>query len=559
MFANFNLKDGMAWLFYCLLASIFLIEPIVKVWFSNQTFYIPYTFGFIGMIFCIIQFYRDRRKKWEVSWIDALLSLLLVYNLTNILRYDYLPEMALFVVVYLITKQFSNKHKIGCIFTISGCLQVFLMFLQLYGLLPFDNDFFPAIGSFDNPGPLGGYLAICFVATIGNFQYLNRWTSIACSLLLGASLVFSDSRAAWLGVIMALLYMGMQFKGISLGRQICVFALLLVVFGAISLSVYKPDSAKGRLMTWEICISMIKDHPVCGQGFSSFQREFMINQANYIQQYSNTKGRELATNNCFAFNEFIHITCEQGVVGLLLVLVILILLTVRYIRCKSILFPCLITFVLFACFSYPCNVFLLSMTLALLLGALSDGSFPVVNIQSVYPKTIAIAICFSIMVVLGYQWMERIRMEKALSSFLHRDDYQSLNYIQQRYASMKNSSEFIFRYARLLYLKGEYELAIPVVKQAIFLYPTTDKYCDLGDIFQHLDKSEQAERSYQYAVWLLPNLAYPRYCLFLLYKESGRKWEATKMARQILEMTPKKANERYDEMIHFVKEFLLAP
>lgn len=487
------------------------------------------------------------------------MGILLVYNLTDILQYDYLPTTVVFAAIYLLAKRVPDKHKIGYLLTISGCLQAFLMFLQLCGFLSSDKEFFPITGSFENPGPLGGYLAICFVATIRNYRYMNRWIGVVCSLMLGAGVIFSDSRAAWLAILVAMLYVGMQFICVKPVRQLYIFTLLLIVFGITSLTVYKPDSAKGRLMIWSICTDMIKDHPVCGQGFASFQREYMNSQANYIRQYPDSKGSELAVNNRFAFNEFLHIACEQGMIGLLLILAILAILFVKYIRQKSILFPCLITFVVFACFSYPCDVSLLLMVLALLLGTLSIGETPAINIQSVYPKLIVAVMCLTTICVLGYHWVERTRIEKALSRFVYWDDYESLDYICKHYVLVENSSDFMFRYARLLYLKGEYELAIPAVKQAIYLYPTTDKYCDLGDVFLRLEKYNEAEQAYWRAVRLLPNLAYPRYCLFLLYKEMNQKQEATEMARQILIMTPKKENRRYEEMKHCAKKFLTSP
>nr|WP_289621522.1 tetratricopeptide repeat protein [Bacteroides congonensis] len=113
---------------------------------------------------------------------------------------------------------------------------------------------------------------------------------------------------------------------------------------------------------------------------------------------------------------------------------------------------------------------------------------------------------------------------------------------------MQYSSSFIFRYARVLFLKREYQLAIPIIKQAIDLYPTTDKYCDLATCYLETGKYKEAENAFSDAITMLPHHIVPRYQLYLLYQKTGEKEKAENMANSIIQIKPKNDNERIREI-----------
>lgn len=148
----------------------------------------------------------------------------------------------------------------------------------------------------------------------------------------------------------ALSYMGMQYWKIHPAKQWSIALLLLLLTGIFSLTLYKTQSAKGRIEIWKVCCTMIGEHPLTGFGFGGFQREYMNYQTHYIQQFPSSDNHRLLNNNRYAFNEFLHITVEQGIIGLFSFLSILILLYIKYVKQHSVLFPCLITYILFSCF-----------------------------------------------------------------------------------------------------------------------------------------------------------------------------------------------------------------
>ena len=97
-------------------------------------------------------------------------------------------------------------------------------------------------------------------------------------------------------------------------------------------------------------------------------------------------------------------------------------------------------------------------------------------------------------------------------------------------------------------MKREYQLAIPIIKQAIDPYPTTDKYCDLATCYLETGKYKEAENAFSDAITMLPHHIVPRYQLYLLYQKTGEKEKAENMANSIIQIKPKNDNERIREI-----------
>ncbi|EKJ89182.1 O-Antigen ligase [Bacteroides finegoldii] len=549
-------KSGNRSAAYLFFGAVFLIEPVVEIWFPIELFRLPFLYSIIGVFVWIYWHYRDKNSELNISWIDILLFVLIIYNIADIWNYDFFVKLSVGVVIYLLAKKAADESKVAYVLTASGCLQFFLILMQFCDCIPSNHSLFRLTGSFENPGPLGGFMAVSLIATLSNNKYSNKRLKMLCVVFLIIGVFLSNSRAAWLAVLIASLYMVMQFMSVRFRIQVILVLLLMIFAGVFSLTLYKTKSAKGRIEIWKVCCVMITDSPLTGKGVGSFQREYMNYQSHYIQQNHSLSQNKLLGNNKYAFNEYLHIACEQGFIGLLIILIILILLYQKYIGQSSVLFPCFIAFFVFSSFSYPGDVFLLYSAFALLLGALSVNVCPI-RICNLAKVNCCLCLIGGVLVgLLGYKWMNREGMEREFNRFLYGDDYKGADYISQHYSSVKNSADFIFRYAYTLYLKGEYELALPIMKQAIFLYPTTDKYCDLGNIYKSLGNLEFAEKTYKKAIELLPHFIYPRYCLFLLYKENGKQDVTGQVAQDILDMVPKKDNEEIREIKAIVGSYL---
>lgn len=536
------------------ISSLFIIEPLTNEFLPTYIFRIPYIYNIIGAIICIYIYYK--KQQLRITYIDGLLGILLIYNMKSILKFDLIPVTCLTIIIYIMAKTVSDKSKIGYILSFAGCLQVLCMYLQLFDYLPSHHVSFPMTGSFKNPGPLGGFLSICLVATITNYKNMNKWIGRFCIITLIIGVCFSDSRAAWISTLIAI-YIGMKHRQIKIIKQMIVIFFVITIFGILSLLLYKTDSAKGRIVIWKISVNMLCDKPIFGKGLCSFQQEYMKYQSHYILENPDSQEYQLLGNNNHAFNEFLEIAYEQGFVGLIIVFSIIALIFYQYWNKSSVLFSSLTAFIIFSCFSYPCSVFLLMILLPLLLGSLSERIPSISFITPIVLRNNILLFASILIGITSYYWIQRERIEKALTQYIYGDDYDSLNYIRQNYNTVKYSTDFIFRYAHILYLKNEYEIAIPIVKQAIQLYPTTDKYCHLAQMYQYTNEYKLAEETYLYAIKMLPHFISPHYNLLLLYKEIGRDRDAQMIALHILENFPSKDHKLHKELKLLTKDFAI--
>ena len=260
-------------------------------------------------------------------------------------------------------------------FILSGFLQAIYGLLQLYGIYPSHHNLFKITGSFFNPAPYALYLAAVFPLALGEVifnerneenennekksgkeshilslfhsfilsftYYLSFATVIAILLVLPATMI----RASWLGAIAGSLVV-LQYKYHYLQRikhflkspfrRIMGMISAIVFFILIGSGIYllKKDSANGKLFIWEVTLGKIAEKPLLGHGLGRYEAEYNNWQAEYFMSHpEEMEGHKgwVAGNTKYAFNEYLEMASEIGVIGLLLYLaVILSLLPVSY-------------------------------------------------------------------------------------------------------------------------------------------------------------------------------------------------------------------------------------
>jgi O-antigen ligase len=135
----------------------------------------------------------------------------------------------------------------------------------------------------------------------------------------------------------------------------CVFvlALLLALAGIYYL---KKDSADGRLLTWKVSISLVAKHPF-GVGLGNFSGSYGHEQAAYFASGKGSEQEELlAGNPDYAFNEFLQILIESGIVSFLLFIFIVLQAFRSLIKKHAGMAGALVALLVFACFSYPFSI-----------------------------------------------------------------------------------------------------------------------------------------------------------------------------------------------------------
>lgn len=158
--------------------------------------------------------------------------------------------------------------------------QIVIGQLQLMDILPAQHSLFKISGSFFNPAPYGGFLAVLFPLAL--YEAVKKegarpaWRKyLAWLVVAGALLVIlpAQSRAAWLALVAGSAWVLVdRFRLFTRLRQwpkprLAVAAALLVslsAFGAYWLYQFKADSASGRLLVWKVSAGMWLEKPLFG-------------------------------------------------------------------------------------------------------------------------------------------------------------------------------------------------------------------------------------------------------------------------------------------------------
>lgn len=402
-----------------------------------------------------------------------------------------------------------------------------------------------------NSASIGGFLAICASLALHQSLYTAKrwpWVVITSSLLIAC--VLTDSRAALLGFIVAatmLLLIRYRIFNKRLRYAIYIGLPIAGILLIAGMYMYRPLSANGRLLIWKVCIKhIIAAKPLFGHGVGGFHREYMPAQAEYFASGCATETETLlAADNTFPFNEFVRIACEFGIIGVLLVIIILSAIIYSGIEefptLRGAAITALVCGIVFACFSYPLDVPVLRLLYAILI----LRAMPSLKLSEDRRRILCFCIGIVAIVFIGGRTSSYIhfyRMDRALTKLLVSDDRENKVYVKETIVNFADNERILSKYAYILYEKGQYKEAIPILEHSISLFPTAEKILDLGDAYKEVKVYGKAIECYRTASYMLPAYVTPPYKLFCLYNELGINDKAVEYAKRIDSMKAKVEN-----------------
>ncbi len=191
------------------------------------------------------------------------------------------------------------------------------------------------VGSFfGNSNYLGAYLSLVVPLVLGINLFsrelkFNRWLSSGTLILTFLCLIFTYTRASWLGVILAVCLMVFVLREKILKPKGLVFILLLVILVGLLvftlagfegwIKVYErlssifelKDSAAGRVFIWRISLKIVRNYWFIGVGPDSiglvFPRHLPINWLAVSERAFTDK----------AHSDILQVAVCQGIVGLI--------------------------------------------------------------------------------------------------------------------------------------------------------------------------------------------------------------------------------------------------
>jgi tetratricopeptide (TPR) repeat protein len=572
-------------------------------------------------------------RQIKVSMLDLLVFLFgaVVLFIATIsggpLAYTKLILFALLLVLYWLMRCLLTSHPpvavlLKVVLITTALVECLMGLHQLYGLSPSNHALFRITGSFFNPGPFSGYVGMIVplalyevllfsdkevrlrtqikriitkgkrlnsCALIGKWLVnLLRWllpyiggclsvlTVMAALMVLPAAM----SRAAWVGVVAGSLVVFLNYPPVRLKvvsmldmrRKRLGFTLLvsiLVVGAVIGIYHLRPASVDGRMLLWKHGVKAMLDHPL-GVGLGKVGAAIGEAQAEFYS--ANNVDQALIDRSdvpFYAFNEYIQIGVESGVLGLVLFLALMVVVLMRAYKNKQYgVMGALVSLSVFAFFSYPFSVlpFIIVLVTLLALGQVRQADETVHQASKVVPvnpvaviskqqllRSLPVSlVCMGVIVACLINryptlqaWRDWKEDKMLINAGLFEDAAESMKPL---YPYLNDQPEFLFDYARSLSKAGRFEESNQVLERCMAFSGDPMLYNVYGKNLASLHRYEDAISTYEQAYNRVPNRLYPLYLLARLYVELGDTLGARQTAEKLYNHTVIAPSRAIEEM-----------
>ena len=532
---------------------------------------------------------RIRQIKAVVTWTVLWMAVLVLLSMVCVASSGLLPaetvgqwvwfDKASFLLAGCILSALIFKSKgdfisldsvISWVLVVLGGSEAILGLRQLYGFATSGHSMYALTGSFFNPGPYSGYLAMILPVCL--YQWLvcgrrgGRVVSGGVMLLILCVLPAGMSRSAWLAAGVSCLcvyawHMDWTDKFRLLWQQqrqrvvmVVVGGFCVLLLAGYLLFVLKPDSARGRLFMWKITCRAIAEKPLTGYGIHNFAAAYGNAQETYFAAGDYEPWEErVAGSPEYAFNEYLQAAVELGIPLAVCLLVVVVLCLYRGVRkgrygiCGAIL-----SLMIFSFSSYPLQLPVFIVTFGGLLVACLSGA----------DRWQWLGVAVSVGIIGGFRLKNDLQVEQACREWMNArvlynaGAYQSAEKEYGRlYPLLRDRASFLFEYGHGLHKQQQFSKSNRILKEALL------RSCDpmilnvIGKNYQQMGDCLSAEDWFIRSTHRLPGRIYPYYLLAKLYAELSFRQpdKFEKMKRMVLTKEPKVQSTAIRQMREEVK------
>lgn len=450
--------------------------------------------------------------------------------------------------------------------------------LQIFGVLESNHSLFALTGTFYNPGPYSGYLAMVLPLAIDEVMRHYRrkkmayYAALVVVALILCVLPAGMSRAAWLAAGASSLYVLDRWYGwhTCLGaiqkRGIMILLTGLITLAAAVGGMYlmKKDSADGRLLIWRVALNEALKSPFEIQdGDVNFSAVYGEAQEDYFSEHGYTESEErIAGTPDFAFNEYIQMFLMGGVIAL--TLMVCVIGSAFYFSCKRSngggTSGALLSASIFAFFSYPFHIPAFVAAFALLVFIsfvdyfryLHKQSNPFVRLGWIISVVIISIVSRSVYIKNASESRDISRWVQVRLLY-HSGAYAAAAASYQELTGMFRNADFRFEYGRSLYKIGKYKEAKEVLDYTLKHYSGDPMILNLlGQVAQAMGDYVEAEEYFLRSTCRLPGRIYPYYLLVRLYADP--EYYHPKRLREIAEIVLTKEPKVHSTAIEQMKK-----
>ena len=410
---------------------------------------------------------------------------------------------------------------------LAGTMEAVWGLLQVYGYEPSNHSLYALTGSFYNPGPYSGFLAMCLPLALHEWLEGRRvWKHLALSVLVLMLVVLPSgmSRSAWLAALVASGYVWAMHYPKAIARYWKAFLAggLLVILLGIGAYHWKKDSADGRLLMWKIAFTEVP--AMIGVGWENVAGAYGEAQERYFRQGKGTPQEErVAGAPEYVFNEYLQVGIAWGVpVASAIEIMIIVLFSWGHRSRQYGVCGGLFSLAVFAFSSYPFQFLEFILAFLALLVACALGH------RKVWVRWLALVLGIGLGV------------------------YLSAN------RPTKNARR-MFEQAHALHKAGEWQASTDLLKETMKVSSDAMVLNIIGKNFQAMGQPKVAEHWFVRSTHRLPNRIYPYYLLAKLYAEHPDVFSKEKLewaVRMVLEKEAKVESTAIRQMREEVKKML---
>lgn len=420
-------------------------------------------------------------------------------------------------------------------------------------------------GTFFNPGSLGIYVTVGFVAAVALWREYSfvvvspkqkkvlEWVILFIATVMLSAIAASWSRTAFVAIAFCLLFM---FR--SQLRKHWLLVSICLIFSVVVLYFLKQGSANGRAIIAATSFGIFADNLLLGTGIGSFFHQYAEQMASYSPQLAEG---ELTNADVieYPFNIFLRLAVEQGIVGLLFALSLLLAVFFKVSKSRGVLCWCFLALIVASCFSYVVELQPFQLIFVVVLAFFStycQSSFANGKRTGYFVTVFCIFVSLSLVCLSAEQVQKRVDSQQDYNGFRGQMSQHFLPDYYRLLPQMSENSSFLFSFAKSLREAGRYNDSNDILRRGTLVSTDPMFYVLQGNNYLDLGEASLAEVMYTKAFAVMPNRLYPLYKLMNLYIEHNDSAKALSMADRIIAFHEKVSSAATHQMKEEAQHFI---
>lgn len=497
----------------------------------------------VGGVCVLMHFFFTKRERYKVNKVYVIILVFLLYLIFRSFSRISNINILFFISFGILLVLFNNLYKKDI-----ECINVFLVSVAscqaIYGLVQFFNLLesippFPIVGSFDNPVGfsicLSSIFPLCF--TIRREKSFLKFIFNFSIIIIPLAVILSESRSGIITIIVTSLFYLLYTRRYLLNKVKPRIILFLIVFVLVSfLFLIKIESSFGRFYIWNISIDMMRENLILGGGKGFFLEKYMMYQGDYLK--SNLQGdfAFLADNVFHPFNEYILLTLEYGIFGLLLLLLIIKHIIALTNKTTLVYFLCMLSVLMFGMFSYPLKYPFTLILVAYCIARIVPNNGFVFRLNPL-SKGIVVAVGIVSCVIFS-----RLLIKDMLFEFCWKKNLVIANSGEEGvikeyrilFENWNMNYQFLYNYSAILNYFQKYQESLAIANECNAYLNNYDVQILIANNYFNLNQFDYSEKYYTTALNMCPNRFVPLIQLMRIYDLTDRSEMAVFIADQII-------------------------